>query len=468
MRNIHHLVFSEKMLGICSTYRRCLGLRAKKKRRAFNESCWMELTFLVPGSHMCAQVFCGFPPFRKSNAREQSTKLCGNAFLRCARGEKPASRCRLARRTKQKLKKAIWLRHEKISFHFHFFMLMQTREPRRFIANCLELEFDCKCKLLFFRCLGFMDLLRKGQGEGENIKSHLHSLHKLLEFAENNRFESRHKSNFACTRGSEVFCGSRWPPNAKAWPLKPLAETLKDYHRCSSSAENLKFHPRNYLFWLLLSPVNKIKHRGMSAKREKIWNEIQFREGFFLNAICVFDRLFQSQKQFLLVSEIDSWKISTNSAPWWGLCLKTTTNCSLLHLIIFESSATVISALSYSFREAGDNRRSESFFICLRNAHRVSSDVSHCARVALSSQLVSNCPPERKAVASARSSSFLCFISSQRTMRFSLFHSTEPRKCQPNSSLNVAVHGKRDIARETKTALAWKFPQEWFTRAVSF
>lgn len=49
-----------------------------------------------------------------------------------------------------------------------------------------------------------MDLLRKGRGEGENIKSHLHSLHKLLEFAENNRFESRHKSNFTCTRGSEA------------------------------------------------------------------------------------------------------------------------------------------------------------------------------------------------------------------------------------------------------------------------
>lgn len=83
------------------------------------------------------------------------------------------------------------------------------------------------------------------------------------------------------------------------------------------------------------------------------------------------------------------------------------------HLTSSPSSATVITTLSYSFREPGDNRRSESFFICLRSAHRVSSDVSHCARVFLSSELVSNCPAKHETVASASSSSFLCFIARQ-------------------------------------------------------
>lgn len=120
-----------------------------------------------------------------------------------------------------------------------------------------------------------------------------------------------------------------------------------------------------------------------------------------------------------------------------------------------SSSATVITTLSYSFQEPSDNRRSESFFICLRSAHRVSSDVSHCARVALSSEVVSNCPAKRETVASASSSSFLCFITQQPANHAIPLHRASKMSPSRIRHWMSSFNGKRDIARETKTALAW-------------
>lgn len=124
-----------------------------------------------------------------------------------------------------------------------------------------------------------------------------------------------------------------------------------------------------------------------------------------------------------------------------------------------SSSATVITTLSYSFREPGDNRRSESFFICLRSAHRVSSDVSHCARVALSSEVVSNCPAKRETVASASSSSFLCFIARQQPANRAI-----PLHRASKMSAEFVIECRRSwkarYRKRNKDGAGLKFPQE--------
>lgn len=116
------------------------------------------------------------------------------------------------------------------------------------------------------------------------------------------------------------------------WPLKKFlnstvglasrslavehGQTLKDYHQCltaeylippthfclSSLAFSLSFFS-----WSLF--VNKINIYVRMSMERGIWNKIQFREASY-NAICVFDHLFQSQKEFFL--EIDSWKICSS------------------------------------------------------------------------------------------------------------------------------------------------------------
>lgn len=79
-------------------------------------------------------------------------------------------------------------------------------------------------------------------------------------------------------------------------------ETLKDYHRCLN-AKNVEFHPRTLLY---LSPprlrvcfVNKINIKECQWKEK---SEIKFNfVSLFMNAICVFDHLFQSQQESRLI-----------------------------------------------------------------------------------------------------------------------------------------------------------------------
>lgn len=111
---------------------------------------------------------------------------------------------------------------------------------------------------------------------------------------------------------------------------------------------------------------------------------------------------------------------------------------------------------NHSFREPGDNRRSESFFICLRTriGYRLTFHIAPESPYLVGASQIACLSVKQLHQRVLLPFFVLSRASTQRTMPISLFHSTKPRKCQPNSSLNVAVHGKRDIATETKTALA--------------
>lgn len=160
---------------------------------------------------------------------------------------------------------------------------------------------------------------------------------------------------------------------------------------------------------------------------------------------ALLDRLFQSQKHN---SEIDSWKISTNSAPWWGSCACRQQQIARFHLRALCDCQIV--------------PRTESFFNLFTNAARVSSDVSHCAWLA--SYLASSSRIARQSVKQLHQRVLPPFFVLSPA-------ASQPCDSTPKSLENVSqirhwmspFMESAIIARETKTALAWKFPQEWFT-----